>query len=303
MIPTVILRSICLLAWLSLIQPNDGFQFSYNSPCQRQRRIHSATAFVTHQRSSRLTRRLSLEAIWGGGSSASSSSDSGDSETEGEEIAEETTEEDDAAAAASTSADEEPSTDVVAAAPSAAGSEKSLLTLMNEIGNNFQSLARKATETGSQTEDQYKKILYAAKACLYYTLFILYRSYRGFFVLLPATFMQVYRKMETAMTTGNLSLEEIGYTEGGEDPANKPTKLRTKFTISILTTVITISYILSGILKMGSKFIKTIAKTSNVPKSFAAAADEALNFEGQISRVGKVNGGEEEDASPSSLMP
>lgn len=300
MVPTVALRSVCLLAWLSLVQPNVGFQFSYNAPCQRRSRLHSATAFVTHQRSSRLIRRLSLEAIWGGGSGASSSSDSGDNETEGGEIAEETTEEDDTSAA-STTADEEPTTDVVAATPT--GSEKSLLTLLNEIGNNFQSLARKATEAGSQAEDQYKKILYAAKACVYYTLFILYRSYRGFFVLLPATFMQVYRKMETAMTTGNLSLEEIGYTEGGEDPANKPTTLRTKFTISILTTVITISYILSGILKMGSKFIKTIAKTSNVPKSFAAAADEALNFEGQISRVGKVNGGEEEDASPSSLTP
>ena len=163
-------------------------------------------------------------------------------------------------------------------------------------------MAQKSTAKGYQCEDRYKKILYAVKSCVYYTLFILYRAYRGFFVLLPATFRQVYRKMEAAMNTGNLSLEEIGFTENGNDSvSSSSTNWKTKLTVSVLTSVVTISYVFGGILKMASKFIRTIAKTSNVSKSFEAAADEVVNFEDRISRVGKING--EEDIEPSGLGP
>ena len=166
-------------------------------------------------------------------------------------------------------------------------SEKSLWVLLNEIGNNFQGMAQRATKKGSESDAQSKKIIYAAKGSVYYTLFILYRAYRGFFVLLPATFLQVYRKMEAVMNTGNLSLDEIGV---GDDAVGKSSKWRTKLTVSILSTVITLSYVAGGLLKMTTKFLRTIAKTSDVSKSFEAAADEVMDFEGRISRVGKING-------------
>merc|ERR1712003_18680 len=146
--------------------------------------------------------------------------------------------------------------------------------------------AQRSTAKGYQSEDQSRKILFAAKACTYYTLFMIYRAYRGFFVLLPATFRRVYQKMEIAMNTGNLSMEETDFAENGNDITSK-VKWRTKITVSILTTVITISYVVGGMLKMASEFFRTIARTSDVPKSFGAAADEVLNFEGRINRVGK----------------
>ncbi len=92
------------------------------------------------------------------------------------------------------------------------------------------------------------------------------------------------------MNTGNLSLDEIGFDENGKDVPSSTPKWRTKITVSILTSVITVSYIVGGVLKMASKFLRTIAKTSDVPKSFGAAADEVMNIEGRIGRVGKVNG-------------
>eukprot|EP00536_Pseudo-nitzschia_multiseries_P000278 jgi/Psemu1/299946/fgenesh1_kg.4_\ len=100
------------------------------------------------------------------------------------------------------------------------------------------------------------------------------------------------------MDSGNMSIEEVGYTESGEDTVSSSSKWKTKLTVSILSMVVTLSYIVGGILKMGAQFFRTIAKTSDVPKSFEAAADEVMNFEGRISRVGKVNGAD--DASPSS---
>ena len=331
MTPTVaLLRSACLLVWMAFLPSNMGFQLTTNSPCQRCRQ-HSAHGMVTRHQSPflstnhRLVRGFQLEGIFGSrepSSSSSSDDDSTDDSTDDAEIVAEETEKtlqyEDAEIVAeetekknqdedaddtdtdtsSSSAKASSDDDVVMKSPS---SEKSLLTSLSEIGDNFQALAQKATAKGYQCEDKVKKILYAAKACLYYTFFIIYRAYRGFFVLLPATFRQVYVKMEAAMNTGNLSLEEIGFSESGEDSirSKSTTKWRTKFTVSLLASVVTISYVFGGILKMASKFIRTIVTTSNVPKSFEAAADEVVDFEGRIGRVGKVNKvNGEEDIEP-----
>jgi len=169
---------------------------------------------------------------------------------------------------------------------STSNNNKSLLTLLNEVGEKFKTNAQKSTAKGIESKKQSTKILYAAKACLFYTLFIIYRTYRGFFVLLPATVRQVYHQMEVVMNTGNLDMIE------NDDDTDTTTTVkenswRTKITVSLLTSVVTVSYICGGVLKLISKFIRTMLKTSNVTKSFEAAADEMGNFEGRISRVGK----------------
>ena len=168
---------------------------------------------------------------------------------------------------------------------STSNNNKSLLTLLNEVGEKFKTNAQKSTAKGIDSKKQSTKILYAAKACLFYTLFIIYRTYRGFFVLLPATVRQVYHQMEVVMNTGNLDMIEKDDTD--TTTTVKENSWRTKITVSLLTSVVTVSYICGGVLKLISKFIRTMLKTSNVTKSFEAAADEMGNFEGRISRVGK----------------
>jgi len=261
---------------------------------------------VSHRRSTILPRQKAascflLHSIWGSSSQSSSSSSEDDDDTSETGPAKEVggIPTDEVVIDTSLSSTIETTDDAIKA--STDSTEKSLLALVNDIGNNFQVMAKKSTAKGSECKDQYQKILFAAKACVYYTLFIFYRAYRGFFVLLPATFRQVYRNMEGAMNAGNLSLEEIGFDESGVDTTSNTPKWRTKITVSILTSVVTVSYVIGGVLKMTSKFIRTIAQTSDVPKSFGAAADEVMNFEGRISRVGKVNG--DEDAKPSGLAP
>ena len=169
---------------------------------------------------------------------------------------------------------------------STSNNNKSLLTLLNEVGEKFKTNAQKSTAKGIESKKQSTKILYAAKACLFYTLFISYRTYRGFFVLLPATVRQVYHQMEVVMNTGNLDMIEKDDTTDTTTTV-KENSWRTKITVSLLTSVVTVSYICGGVLKLISKFIRTMLKTSNVTKSFEAAADEMGNFEGRISRVGK----------------
>jgi len=170
---------------------------------------------------------------------------------------------------------------------STSNNNKSLLTLLNEVGEKFKTNAQKSTAKGIESKKQSTKILYAAKACLFYTLFILYRTYRGFFVLLPATVRQVYHQMEVVMNTGNLDMIEKNDDTTDTTTTVKENSWRTKITVSLLTSVVTVSYICGGVLKLISKFIRTMLKTSNVTKSFEAAADEMGNFEGRISRVGK----------------
>jgi len=306
-----VLRSVCLVAWLALLPSSLGFQLPNDS-----RRPVATPDAVTRRRplpllvtGHRSARGLALSGIFGK-HDFSTKDDKKDDDNDDDDDDETKDEKADDEAVVTFSSDPETtvavptvvtttvdtSDDAVAAA---ANTTKSLLVLLNEIGNNFKAMAQTATAKGTASETQSKKILFAAKACVYYTLFILYRTYRGLFVLLPATFLQVYRKMEAVMDSGNLSLEEAGYTESGEDAVSTKSKWRTKLTVSILTTVVTASYIVGGVLKMASRFFRTIAKTSDVPKSFEAAADEVMNFEGRISRVGKVNGAPDEKISGS----
>ena len=190
------LPSACLLfLWVTLIPSIFCFHSITNS--HRQRRYQhvmiprsQSPAISTSQRSNR---GFQIEAFWR--SSSTSNDDDGSDEDEAGTEEEKKQEED---ASISSSSNEppfaltEPSPEYVVQ-PTMKKSlnknrDKSLLTLFNHIGNNFKPMAKKAVANGYQSKDQLKKVLYASKACLYYTLFIVYRSYRGFIVLLPATF-------------------------------------------------------------------------------------------------------------------
>jgi len=294
-----------LLLWTTFLPSNLGFYLATTN--SKSRYWHASThEIITRHRpqflptsslAQRSIQNFQLEALWKDSSySSPSNGDSGEDEgiTEEEREGTKPKEEDD-----STSV--KPSTDMdikynsKEAKSSITDSDyRSFLSLINDIGNNFKNLAEKATARGYLSEDQYKKILYAIKSCFFYTIFIIYRSYRGFFVLLPITVRQVYRKMNDVMNTENLSM--LKNNDDATTSVRKSNNWRTKLTVSMLTSVVTISYIFGGALEMVSKFVQTIIKTSNATKSFEAAADEMVNFEGRISRVGKING--EENIEP-----
>jgi len=285
-----------LLLWTTFLPSNLGFHLSRQA---HQIVTHRSQFLPTTSLAQRSIRTVQLEALWKFSSSSSpSNGDNGEDEEITEEDGEGTKpqdkEEDDSTSMKASTDIDMKDTSKQPESSIKDSSYRSLLNLINDIGNNFKDMAEKATARGYLSEDQYKKILYAAKSCLYYSLFIIYRSYRGFFVLLPITVRQVYKKMNDVMNTENLSMLENN--DGSTTTVRKGNNWRTKLTVSMLTSVVTISYIFGGALEMMTKFVQTITKTSNVTKSFEAAADEMVNFEGRISRVGKING--EENIEP-----
>ena len=168
--------------------------------------------------------------------------------------------------------------------------QEGLLDLLNDIGQSFKPKAETAVAKGYQSDGQGLKVFYAIKACLYYMLFILYRTYRGLFILVPAVFRNVYKKMELAMNANDLTLADEESDDDAVAAPEKPVTWRTKITVSILATVVTASYVVGATFQMCKQFLRTITKSKSVPKSFEAAADELVTYEDKVSKIGKING-------------
>jgi hypothetical protein len=58
-----------------------------------------------------------------------------------------------------------------------------------------------------------------------------------------------------------------------DDDEKKPRLFRVRFTINLLTIIVTMSYVLTGAWRVFAKFIQSIAQTSSVSSSFAAAVE------------------------------
>lgn len=192
---------------------------------------------------------------------------------------------------------------------------RTLLQTLDEAGQSLKPRAVKASARASLVEKKGEKILYVLETCGLYSLFILYRAYRGFFVLLPAVFREVYSRMSTTVDSPFESTD-LDNSGGGYrqdiDPETGKLRWRTRFTVSLLAMIVTASYVVGGALRVLAKFVRTITQTSSVSGSFAAAADEQESNEDKIMRMAnkrKTINGEEpsppksKPSSPSDLAP
>eukprot|EP00567_Pseudictyota_dubia_P018644 CAMPEP_0197434148 /NCGR_PEP_ID=MMETSP1175-20131217/1920_1 /TAXON_ID=1003142 /ORGANISM="Triceratium dubium, Strain CCMP147" /LENGTH=260 /DNA_ID=CAMNT_0042962761 /DNA_START=80 /DNA_END=862 /DNA_ORIENTATION=- len=171
------------------------------------------------------------------------------------------------------------------------------MTIMERIdsaGSKLKPMAIEAKEQSiAASDDRSKRILFTVKACVLFTLFALYRAYRGFFILLPAVFREVYAKMETAVQAPFVDEEELDQNNRDVDPSTGTVRFRTRFTVSVLSAIVAASYVVTGLWKVLMKFVKTITNTSSVKDSFEAAADEVLANEEKIKKMTKkrkING-------------
>ena len=97
-----------------------------------------------------------------------------------------------------------------------------------------------------------KSLLYSMKSNMLWMLYIVYRGYRGFFVILPAVFREVFRQLEES----NVAVDAFG--EGDSQVSieqDPPMRLRTRFTISILSAILTLSYVVSGSMRVMGKLV------------------------------------------------
>ena len=135
--------------------------------------------------------------------------------------------------------------------------------------------------------NRYKSIFFKIQASLLWMSYIIYRGYRGFFVILPAVFREVYRQLEESQVVVDVYGDDEGEEEklgisNAEQQQQEPMKLRTRITISILSGLLTASYVVSGAFRVLGTFIKTFTNTTSVESSFEAAADEVVSNEDKL---------------------
>lgn len=137
-----------------------------------------------------------------------------------------------------------------------------------------------------------KSLVCKLQANILWMTYILYRGYRGFFVILPSVFKEVYRQLEESDLVvdvyGDDEEEEKEYAvnpnanSNTQEKQKEPMRLRTRITISVLSMMLTLSYVVSGALRVLGKFIKTLANTTSVESSFEAAAEEVAVNEDKL---------------------
>lgn len=160
----------------------------------------------------------------------------------------------------------------------------------------------KAEQISTIKQQQLLKWRYLFQSCLFYSLYIFYRGYRGFFVLLPKVFQETFYKLETSIAHTPFEVDDdnkqtTGLAKSYLDSTSRTNIAiwRTKITVSILSFIVVSMYVVSGIGRVMARMVSTMIRTSKsmsttssstnnndkntdigfiVSKSFAAAADE-----------------------------
>jgi hypothetical protein len=142
-------------------------------------------------------------------------------------------------------------------------SSTSLLESIDKLGMKLKPLAlaahnksidiKSTNVNGSSSQGStFKSLLYSVKSNILWMLYIVYRGYRGFFVILPAVFKEVFRQLEES----NLAVDAFGDENGQEVSTalgQRPMRLRTRVTISVLSSILTLSYVISGAMRVLGK--------------------------------------------------
>jgi hypothetical protein len=126
--------------------------------------------------------------------------------------------------------------------------EKSVQMRSTRVGNDVNGGSR---DQGSM----FRSILYAMKSNVLWMLYILYRGYRGFFVILPAVFREVFRKLEESNLVVD-AFDEDDSNQVSNSSQHQPMRLRARITVSVLSGILTLSYVISGAFRvLGKKLL------------------------------------------------
>lgn len=158
----------------------------------------------------------------------------------------------------------------------------SIWVKLNEAGMTLKPkaiAAKEKTESASTTTTQ--KMNYALQSSILYALFIVYRAFRGFCVILPAVFTEVRRKLRLAMEQP-VAEEDLAVADD-INPKTGKVRLRTSIVVTILASIVTVKYIVSGLFRVVGKLV--------MRGSFSAAADEVADVENEMMYMTKEPGG------------
>jgi hypothetical protein len=171
---------------------------------------------------------------------------------------------------------------------------KTFWQAIDDVGLDLKPRAARANAKAALAESKARKVRYLAQSCALYALFILYRAYRGFFVIIPIVFRETFRKLETAVEEDPFGDAEEETSSSSASALNETSsenvtfRWRTRITISALAAVLTASYVLGGAIRVMTKLIRSLFQGSNLVRSFSDAADtQERNEERILKRVQK----------------
>ena len=126
-------------------------------------------------------------------------------------------------------------------------------------------------------------------------------------MILPAVFRDVSRRLDSVIDDpfANVQIDGTDNDDEGMESTGRVT-WRTRITVSLVAGLITASYVLSGAVRVLGKLVRMVWQTSDIPSSFAAAADEQESNEDMIMAMTnrrKVNGEDSQASGPSDLAP
>jgi hypothetical protein len=162
--------------------------------------------------------------------------------------------------------------------------KKTLSEKLNGFGQSLKPKAielKKKQKEGSGVSKNGKQLWVTAQICALWLGFIVYRAYRGFFILLPAVFRETYRKLES--TVDSPFVDEPGQPDVNPETGN--VRLRTRFTVSVLSAMVTLTYVIGGTINVLTKFVKSVMESGSASTSFEAAAKEAQHYEDKIRKM------------------
>jgi hypothetical protein len=148
--------------------------------------------------------------------------------------------------------------------------EQSTKTSSSSVNGSTTSSTNNNNTSNSNSNTSIKTIVLRLKSNILWTLYILYRGYRGFFVILPAVFREVYRQLESSDLVIDAYNDDdddddvsisgvVGVGGSNEVEESKPLRWRTRITISILSSILTLSYVVSGALRvLGKLFVVVV---------------------------------------------
>jgi hypothetical protein len=171
----------------------------------------------------------------------------------------------------------------------AATTTKSIFQMIDELAQQLKVAALQAnakaaiyTTTGTTTTASnnryslvFTKYRYYAQACLYYTLFLIYRAYRGFFIILPAVFRETFRKLQNTIDDTPFEASETTTATANADndtlSSEKPMSIRTRITISIISAFVLGTYVIGGAIRVTTSMVRSIMNGSNLIQSLQNA--------------------------------
>jgi len=121
---------------------------------------------------------------------------------------------------------------------------------IHEVGGRCKSLAV-AAKNNISTASPPLKLFYALKLCFYAFFFIIYRAYRGFFVIIPAVFKEVQGKLTAGL------IEAENELNADVDPSTGKLRTRSATLISIGASIVTLIYTIKTV---GKGFLMGIGK-------------------------------------------